>query len=167
MCTYRRQVKEIQVNLGYLTWTKAIFSTIRRLSDIFRKGKRHFRRNFRNRTDDQEANPGPSQASPPATRSTIGGKSPFAGISSTDGLSVAVLKRADSTGSSDGAVGDSSKGRIQDWIHQQVSGFLQKWERSAELNPALSVVKKLLDASQELEPGSTSCLSAVKVSGIN
>ena len=86
------------------------------------------------------------------------------GIISTDGVSIAVLKRADSAGSSDGETGDSSKGRIQGWIHQQVSGFLQKWEGSADQNPALSVVKKLLDASQELDPGSALCLSAVKVS---
>ena len=60
--------------------------------------------------------------------------------------------------------GDSSKDRIQHWIHEQISGFLQKWEGSADQNPALSVVKKLAEATQELDPGSVSCLSAVAVS---
>ena len=73
-------------------------------------------------------------------------------------------RRAESAGSSDSTIGDSSKGRIQDWIHHRVSGFLQKWDGSVDQNPALNIVKKLVDASQELDPGSVSCLSAVGVS---
>ena len=145
----------------------------RRLSDIFRRGKRHFRRNFRNRSEDQEASPGSSQATPPMTRSSSSsteGKSPSsAGITSTDGGSAALPpapKQAEALSSSETrASGDSSKDRIQHWIHEQISGFLQKWEGSADQNPALSVVKKLVEATQELDPTSVSCLLAARVSG--
>ena len=138
----------------------------RRLSDIFRRGKRHFRRNFRNRSEDQEASPGPSQATPPPTRRSTEGKIPSGGITSTDGGSTAVSSKSAGTSSSSETrtTGDSSKDRIQHWIHEQISGFLQKWEGSADQNPALSVVKKLAEATQELDPGSVSCLSAVAVS---
>lgn len=76
-----------------------------------------------------------------------------------------IPKRSDSTASThEGSAVDSSKGRVQHWIHQQVAGFLQKWEGSADQNPALSVVKKLLEATQELDPSSVTCLSAIEVS---
>ena len=68
------------------------------------------------------------------------------------------------TESSESGTGDNSKGRVQHWIHEQVSGFLDKWEGSADQNPALGIVKKLVDAAKELEPSSSSCLSAVGVS---
>ena len=76
------------------------------------------------------------------------------------------LKQAEVSNNSEARTsGDSSKDRIQHWIHEQISGFLQKWEGSADQNPALSVVKKLVEATQELDPSSASCLSAVRVSG--
>ena len=82
-----------------------------------------------------------------------------------DGGSTVVPKPTEASSSSAAkTTGDSSKDRIQHWIHQQISGFLQKWEGSANQNPALNVVNKLVDASQELDPGSVSCLSAVGVS---
>lgn len=71
---------------------------------------------------------------------------------------------AASSSSETKTTGDGSKDRIQHWIHEQISGFLQKWEGSADQNPAFSVVKKLAEAAQELDPGSVSCLSAVAVS---
>ena len=155
-----------EVTLHYACLLKCLLH--RRLSDIFRRGKRHFRRNFRNRSEDQEASPGPSEATPPRTRSSnTEGKPPFGGITSTDGGSTAVApKQAEASSSSEARTsGDSSKDRIQRWIHEQISGFLHKWEGSADQNPALTVVKKLVEATQELDPGSVSCLSAVRVSG--
>ena len=86
----------------------------------------------------------------------------------TDGGSTAAVssKPAEASSSSETKTsGDSSKDRIQHWIHEQISGFLQKWEGSADQNPALSVVKKLVEATQELDPCSASCLAAVRVSG--
>ena len=138
----------------------------RRLSDIFRRGKRHFRKNFRSRNEDQEASPGPSQPATPLTsRSNTERGSPSAGMASTDGGGAAMLKQAQPSSSSEAKpTGESSKDRIQHWIHEQISGFLQKWEGSTDQNPALTVVKKLAEATKELDPSSALCLSAVGVS---
>lgn len=105
----------------------------RRLSDIFRKGKRQLRRTLRGRAEEGE---GPSsQTTPPNERKPPPVVTPEV---------------------------PSSKDRIQEWIRNQSSLFLEAV--SEESHPALDVVKGLADAVEKLDPKNPTCLTALTVS---
>ncbi len=156
----------------------------RRLSDIFKKGKRHFRKTLRGRNEDQEVSSSASNSSstpslpipsPSSQAQPVPEKNPY--LSSL--LPYPALLPA-SSGGGDG--GDSSslgvggggaaaasgeegnlKDRIQQWIQQQASGFLDKWAGPSSINPALDIVARLKETGQGLDPKSTKCLGALNV----
>ena len=154
---------------------------IRRLSDIFKKGKRHFRKTLRGRSDDQDGS-GSSSASS-STPSVSGGPAQTGGV----GAAVADKKSLPSmpypplpvggaggsgSPSSQGGRGtlgsspsgeDNVKDRIQQWIQQQAAGFLEKWAGPSHSNPAHQVVARLKEAAQGLDPKSPSCLTSLTV----
>jgi hypothetical protein len=59
------------------------------------------------------------------------------------------------------------KDRIQEWIQQQASGFLDKWAGPSSSNPSHQVVLRLNEAVQALDPKLTSCLTSLNVSLLN
>lgn len=139
--------------LGYLTgscqYTNQTLSLSfqRRLSDIFRKGKRQLRRTLRSRTDEEEREPNTSSL-PPQT-----GKIVSEGGASAEDCAGPVI-----------ATPTRPKERLQGWIREHAASFLKKWVASEDSNPAFEVVKKLREATQKLDPKSPTCLSALTVS---
>ena len=57
----------------------------------------------------------------------------------------------------------SIKEDIQEWIQKQASRFLEQWNGAADKNPAFEVVKRLSDASQQLDIISPASVEALKV----
>lgn len=55
----------------------------------------------------------------------------------------------------------SSKERVQEWIRQQSSLFLESVREDS--NPALDMVTRLAEASEQLDPQSPYCLTALSV----
>ena len=66
-------------------------------------------------------------------------------------------------GSSSSSGPSSSREYLQKWIQQQSSSFLEKWSEPARGHPALGVVKKLNESSQDLNPESHNCVAALQV----
>ena len=166
----------------------------RRLSDIFRKGRRHFRKSLSRSRSEEEA--GHSQAPPlnPTSHhhhhhqgTTTEGHPPMPGRSASLGTGIGTGTGTGSTGrpssggassgsgrppgrplSREGASGSeelTAKERIQQWIQKQSREFMDQWYSSAENNPALDVVKRLSESTEQLEYQSPSCLPALSVSG--
>lgn len=132
------------------------------MSDIFRKGKRHFRKTLRGRSDDQE--PGPSQSPPFVPQGAEGNLPPVATSAMTPERGRANVKTQEESGSTSGSSDlSNSRERLQKWIQQQSSSFLEKWSEPASSHPALGVVKKLNQSSQDLNPESHTCIAALKV----
>ncbi len=107
---------------------------------MFRKGKRQLRKTLRGRAEESDVvvpvTP-PNEGNPPPPV-IVGGATP------------------------EGSSSSSSKERLQEWICQQSSCFLESVREDS--NPALEVVTRLADASERLHPKSPSCLAALSVS---
>lgn len=141
------------------------FSSFRRLSEIFKKGKRHFRKTLRGRSDDQDSSSSASNSSsspllpviPPAVveRKSLPTLLPYPAL-----LPPGVGGMAGTSGQ--GEVGNI-KERIQEWIQQQASGFLEKWAGATSSNPTHLIVSRLNETSQLLDPKSPSCLDSLTV----
>ncbi len=128
---------------------------------MFRKGRKHFKRTLsRGRSDDElqlesqtPPTPAPSQG---ASASSVS-STPPTGATGRGGASEKTPE---------GAVGSPTKSvkeNIQDWIQKQASGFLERWSGVADKNPALDVVKRLSEATQELDDISAASVEAIKV----
>ena len=102
---------------------------------MFRKGKRQLRKTLRGRAEE-------SDVAVPVTPPNEGNPPPIVGGATPEG--------------------PSSKERLQEWICQQSSSFLECVREDS--NPALEVVSRLADASERLHPKSSSCLAALSVS---
>lgn len=141
-----------------------VIEIYRRLSDIFRKGKRHFRKTLRGRSDDQE--PGPSQSPPLVPQVAEGTTPPSAGTAAalTPEKGGASVKTPEEGRSSSASTDPTNwRERLQKWIQEQSSSFLEKWSEPASSHPALAVVKRLNEASQDLKPEASTCVNALKV----
>ena len=189
--------------LSYLTicMISCFLGTCRRLSDIFRKGRRHFRRTLtRGRSDDQDprsqipplpphaSSTQPAEGKPPSTPPPpsavvwlVGGRanSGVTNTPSTSGSKASTSEASKPTGEEGGSVtaqvtltpsaiatGGSGnvKERIQRWIQQQATQFLERWSGMSNQNPALEVVNQLSEAAQQLDLQLSSCASALTVS---
>lgn len=131
----------------------------RRLSEIFKKGKRHFRKTLRGRADDQDSSSSASTSSsspllPAGTTPTMAERKSLPTLLPYPTL----LPHGASV--EEGKVKD----RIQQWIQQQAAGFLDKWAGPSSSNPSHQVVLRLNEAAQSLDPKSSLCLTSLKVS---
>lgn len=70
-----------------------------------------------------------------------------------------------SEGSGGGGEG-GHKERIQQWIQQQASGFLEKWAEVSSSHPTHAIITRLEEATQGLDYKSPTCLAALDVSGL-
>ena len=75
---------------------------------------------------------------------------------------VTLTPSAIATGGGGGSV--NVKERIQKWIQQQATQFLEHWSGMSNQNPALEVVNQLSEAAQQLDLQLPSCASALTVS---
>lgn len=127
-------------------------TTKKRISDIFKKGKRHFRKTLRGRGDDQDS------ASNSSSSPLIPVGSP---PSMVDRKSLPTLLPYPPTGATPTTATATSKDRIQQWIQQQATGFLEKWAGPSSNNPSHQVVLRLNEAAQSLDPKSPMCLTSL------
>ena len=63
-----------------------------------------------------------------------------------------------------GGADGGHKERIQHWIQQQASDFLEKWAGKSSSNPIHAIVTRLKETTQELDYKSPTCLTALNVS---
>lgn len=129
------------------------------MSEIFKKGKRHFRKTLRGRSDEQDSSSStssstPSVTTPPDKKSPPTLLSYPAPVPSAGGGGV-VIRGAGGEG--------NTKERVQQWIQQQAAGFLDKWVGPATNNPAHQVVASLKEAAAGLDPKSPTCLTSLNV----
>ncbi len=145
--------------------TASLLCSRRRLTDIFRKGRKHFRRTLsRGRSDDELQTRTQAPPTPPRSTSTSG--------ATATPPTAAVGGARDVEKPPEGAEGVVSlpktpktpKESIQEWIQKQASGFVERWSEAAEKNPALEVVKRLQEASEQLEVDSLESMEALRVS---
>jgi len=149
---------------------------------MFKKGKRHFRKTLRGRGEEQEsgavANPtvsSPPIISPPvpkASKTTPEDRPlPFPylhGMSLMPGDSSAAILMggvgAGPSGSGEKGGDSSHKERIQTWIQEQATGFLDKWSGLSSGDPSHAITSRLKETSEGLDYNALDCLIALDVS---
>lgn len=136
-------------------------SQFRRLSEIFKKGKRHFRKTLRGRSDEQDSSSSTSNSSssPSVTLPPVSDKKSLPTLLPYPTLPPASGSGTRSSGSGEGSI----KERVQQWIQQQATGFLEKWVGTSNSNPAHQVVSSLKEAAAGLDPKSATCLASLSV----
>lgn len=151
-----------------LNYTFSLLSrSHRRLSDIFKKGKRHFRKTLRGRADDQESSSSASTSSsspllPATTTPTMAERKSLPTLLPYPSLLPPGVSTVGASG--EGGEEGNIKDRIQQWIRQQAAGFLDKWAGPSSSNPSHQVVTRLNEAAQSLDPKSSTCLASLTVS---
>ena len=154
---------------------------------MFKKGKRHFRKTMRGRGEDQEpgAVASPSAASPPVISPPVPKTSkgvpeerpfPFPNLHALPVMpgegSGAILVGGGAGipssllfgGSGDLGGENAHKERIQKWIQEQATGFLEKWSGLSSGNPTHAITTRLKEATEGLDYKSPACLVALDVS---
>ncbi len=157
---------------------------------MFKKGKRHFRKTLRGRAEDQESGGGASASSSTSTPPVISPPLPKTSKSSapladerpfsfpylhdiplvpgdTSGsifLRSGVSGLSSSSGSGELGREGAHKERIQKWIQEQATGFMEKWSGLSSGDPTHAVTRRLKEASAGLDYKSHDCLTALDVS---
>ena len=121
----------------------------RKLSDIFRKGRRQFRKSLSRGRSEEEV-PKPQPVPPPPEVPAI-----------------SIPTKAEPKMSVAGSPGDevlcsgTTKEQVQDWIQKQATAFVQLW--CSEQYVVQEVMKKLEESSKQLEVTSPTGSAALNV----